>query len=277
MGARFLKMHGLGNDFVVLDARAAPITVDPDQARRIGDRHKGVGFDQLILIEPARDRAADVALRFLNADGSESGACGNGTRCVAGLLMREAGREDLTIETLNGLLEAEARPNALVTIDMGIAKLDWREIPLASACDTNHVPVALGPLSDPVCVNMGNPHAVFFTPDLAAIDLAAVGPGLEHHPMFPERANIGVARILARDHIRLRVWERGVGITLACGSGACAAIVAASRRGLTERAARITVDGGGDLEMEWLADGHVLMTGPIATSFTGELPDGWVS
>jgi diaminopimelate epimerase len=277
MGAPFIKMHGLGNDFVVLDARETPRLIDPDQARRIGDRHKGVGFDQLILIEPPRDRAADVFLRFLNTDGSESGACGNGTRCVASLLMRQSGQDSITIETLNGLLEAETRPDQLVTVDMGIAKLDWREIPLASACDTNHVPVASGPLSDPVCVNMGNPHAVFFTPDLAAIDLEALGYGLEHHAMFPQRANIGVAQVLSRTHMRLRVWERGVGITLACGSGACAAMVAASRRGLTERAARITVDGGGDLHLEWLPDGHVLMTGPVATSFKGELPDGWVS
>jgi diaminopimelate epimerase len=277
MGAPFVKMHGLGNDFVVLDARSRPLVVAPEQARQIGDRHKGVGFDQLILIEPPRDRAADVFLRFLNTDGSESGACGNGTRCVARLLMDESGRDSITIETLNGLLEAELQPDRLVSVDMGRAMLDWREIPLASACDTNHVPVSNGPLSDPVCVSMGNPHAVFFTPDLARIDLAALGPGLETHPMFPQRANIGVAQILSRSHIRLRVWERGVGITLACGSGACAAIVAASRRGLTERAAWITVDGGGDLAMEWLPDGHVLMTGPTATSFTGELPTGWVS
>lgn len=270
-------MHGLGNDFVVLDARQTPRLIDPDQARRIGDRHKGVGFDQLILIEPPRDRAADVFLRFLNTDGSEAGACGNGTRCVASLLMGESGQDSITIETLNGLLEAETRPDQLVTVDMGIAKLDWRDIPLASACDTAHVPVSSGPLSDPVCVSMGNPHAVFFTPDLAAIDLELLGHGLEHDSMFPQRANIGVAQVLSRTHLRLRVWERGVGITLACGSGACAAIVAASRRGLTERAATITVDGGGDLQLEWLPDGHVLMTGPVATSFKGELPDGWVS
>ena len=277
MGAPFKKMHGLGNDFVVLDARETPREVTPDQARRIGDRHKGVGFDQLILIEPPRDRAADVFLRFLNTDGSESGACGNGTRCVASLLMGEMGRDRIRIETLNGLLDAEARPNELVTVDMGAAKLDWAEIPLASVCDTLHVPVSNGALSDPVCVSMGNPHAVFFTPDLASIDLEALGPGLEHHKMFPQRANIGVAQVLSRTHLRLRVWERGVGITLACGSGACAAMVAASRRGLTGRAATITVDGGGDLNMEWLANGHVLMTGPVATSFHGELPEGWVS
>lgn len=277
MGAPFKKMHGLGNDFVVLDARETPREVTPDQARRIGDRHKGVGFDQLILIEPPRDRAADVFLRFLNTDGSESDACGNGTRCVASLLMGEMGRDRIRIETLNGLLDAEARPNELVTVDMGAAKLDWAEIPLASVCDTLHVPVSNGALSDPVCVSMGNPHAVFFTPDLASIDLEALGPGLEHHKMFPQRANIGVAQVLSRTHLRLRVWERGVGITLACGSGACAAMVAASRRGLTGRAATITVDGGGDLNMEWLANGHVLMTGPVATSFHGELPEGWVS
>jgi diaminopimelate epimerase len=212
-----------------------------------------------------------VFMRILNADGSESGACGNGTRCVADLLMRESGRDRLVIETSAGLLDAERASGGRVSVDMGPAKLDWRDIPLKEACDTARVPLALGPLKEPVAVNMGNPHAVFFVDDAAKIDLAALGPVLERHAMFPERANIEVAQLIGPDRIRLRVWERGAGITLACGSGACATAVAAARRGLTGRKAVIVLERG-ELEIEWLKDGHVLMTGPVAVSFTGVLP-----
>lgn len=272
MARRFLKMHGLGNDFVVLDAREDRFTVTPAQARAIADRRTGVGFDQLILIEPPRNAGADAFMRILNPDGSESGACGNATRCVARLLAREAGAGAVTIETTAGLLASRENADGSVTVDMGPARLDWDRIPLAEAVDTLNVPLSAGPLHGATCVNMGNPHAVFFVPDAEAVDLAALGPGLEHHPIFPERCNIEVAQVLSPELIRMRVWERGAGITRACGTGACAVLVAAARRGLTGRKATIRLDGG-DLRIEWREDGHVLMTGPVATSFTGELSD----
>ena len=268
----FIKMHGLGNDFVVIDARERALRLSAAEATAIADRHSGVGCDQLLILEkPVKPNLADVFMRILNADGSEAGACGNGTRCVADLLMRESGRDKLVIETSAGLLDAERASGGRVSVDMGPAKLDWRDIPLKEACDTTHVPLALGPLKDPVAVNMGNPHAVFFVDDAAKIDLEALGPVLERHAMFPERANIGVAQLIGPDRLKLRVWERGVGITLACGSGACAAAVAAARRGLTGRKVTIVIERG-ELEIEWLKDGHVLMTGPVAVSFTGVLP-----
>jgi diaminopimelate epimerase len=267
----FLKMHGLGNDFVVIDARRGPLALDRAQARGIADRRTGVGCDQLLVIEPARNRLADAFLRILNADGSEVEACGNGTRCVADLLMRENGRDHVVIETVAGLLDAEAATDGLVSVDMGEARLDWREIPLAKATDTLHLDLALGPLADPVAVNVGNPHAVFFAPDAEAVDIAALGPVLERHPLFPERANIEVASLIGPDRLRMRVWERGVGITQACGTGACATLVAAARRKLTGRKAEVVLDGG-SLAIEWLPDNHIRMTGPVAVSFAGELP-----
>jgi diaminopimelate epimerase len=276
-GLPFLKMHGLGNDFVVVDSRTQKFALDADRVRAIADRHKGVGFDQLVVLEPAPDKSADVFFRFLNSDGSEAGACGNGTRCVADLVMREKNSADLTIQTRAGLLRSRRDAGGTVSVDMGPARIDWRDIPLAQACDTLHVPLTVGALADPVATSMGNPHATFFVPDAAAIDLAALGPQLENHAIFPERANIGVAQILDPATLRLRVWERGAGITLACGSGACAATVAAVRRGLLAgRRARVIVDGSegdaGALEIEWRADGHVLMAGPVALSFSGVWP-----
>jgi diaminopimelate epimerase len=270
MGLRFLKMHGLGNDFVVLDARAAPLALDATRARAIADRKTGVGCDQLIVIEPARDPKADAVMRIWNPDGSEAEACGNGTRCIARLLMDQLGRDHVVVQTEAGLLDAQTAPGGLVCVDMGPARSDWRDIPLREACDTLSVPVSAGPLARPTCVSMGNPHAVFFVADAAGVALAELGPRLEHDPMFPERANIGVAEVRTPHRIRLRVWERGVGITQACGSGACAALVAANLRGLTGRRVTVEVDGG-ELTIEWLRNGHVTMTGPVATSFAGEL------
>lgn len=270
MVRRFLKMHGLGNDFVVLDARSEPLSLSPEQARRLADRREGIGCDQIILIEPAPNGAADAFMRFLNADGSESGACGNGSRCIGALLAAELGRDDVVIQTLAGLLRAIRHPDGQVTVDMGPARLDWAEIPLAEPMDTLHVPVGAGPLSDACCVSMGNPHAVFFVPDAEAVDLAAVGPVLETHPLFPKRANIEVVSVLSPSRLRMRVWERGSGITRACGTGACAALVAASRRGLTGRSATVIVDGGA-LRIDWAEDGHVMLTGPVATAFAGEV------
>jgi len=271
----FLKMHGLGNDFVVLDARAAPLDLSLARRRAIADRRLGVGCDQLIVLEPPTDGDADVFMRIFNPDGGEAGACGNATRCVASVVMDERKTDQVTVQTISGLLESQKAgmgDNGLpvISVDMGLARLDWRDIPVREACDTNHMPVGLGPLQDPVGTNMGNPHATFFVDDLAAIPLAELGPKLEHHRFFPERANIGVVQPLGEGRLRLRVWERGAGLTLACGSGACAAVVAASRRGLVDRKAEVIVDGG-TLTMEWLRDGHVLMTGGIAVAFKGEL------
>ncbi|HZD25498.1 MAG TPA: diaminopimelate epimerase [Alphaproteobacteria bacterium] len=275
-GQPFIKMHGLGNDFVVLDLRARPLRLDAPHVRVIADRRTGVGCDQLICIEPSA--RADVFMRIFNADGSEVAACGNATRCVASLLFAEHGSERAVIETAAGLLLAEGSEAGRVTVDMGPARLRWDEIPLAQECDTLHVDLAIGPasapvLSDPCCVNMGNPHAVFFVENVDAVDVLTVGPMLETHPLFPERANIGFAQVLSRGELRLKVWERGVGQTLACGSGACAAAVAAARRELTGRQVRIVLDGGA-LDLEWRReDGHVLMTGPVATSFHGALDE----
>jgi len=269
----FLKMHGLGNDFVVIDARRQAVALDEAETRRIADRRQGIGCDQLILIEPAKNRLADAFMRIRNSDGGEVQACGNATRCVADLLMKENGSRHVVIETVVGLLDAEAAGNGLISVDMGPARLDWREIPLAKAMDTLHLDVALGALRDPVAVNIGNPHAVFFVDDAEAVDLTALGPVLERHPLFPERVNVEVATILSPEKIRMRVWERGAGITRACGTGACATLVAAARRKLTGRRAELLLDGG-SLEIEWMADNHLRMTGPVAVSFKGELPLG---
>lgn len=270
MEPRFIKMHGLGNDFAVFDARAGGFAPAPHQVKAIADRRTGVGCDQLIVIEPPRDRQADLFMRIYNADGSESGACGNATRCVAWLAMRDGGRRQVIVETVAGLLDAEDMGDGLIGVDMGPARLDWREVPLAEARDTLHLGIGSGPLRDPVGVSMGNPHAVFFVPDVAAVALEEHGPRLEKDPLFPEFANIEVAQVLSPSRIRMRVWERGCGITRACGTGACATLVAAARRGLTGRKAEVVLDGG-SLNIEWLPDDHVLMTGPVAVSFTGAL------
>jgi diaminopimelate epimerase len=269
-GLPFIKMHGLGNDFVVIDARARPVAVSDAQARAIADRKTGVGCDQFIIIEPPANGVADAAMRIRNADGGEVEACGNASRCVARLLMQEKGTRRITLDTAAGRLIAEDAGEGRIAVDMGPARLDWRDIPLAREMDTLHLDLSMGPLRDPVGVNVGNPHAVFFVPDAEAIDLATLGPQLEHHPLFPERANIEAATVLSRRRIRMRVWERGVGITRACGTGACATLVAAARRGLAERRAEVLLDGG-RLEIEWLANDHVRMTGPVATSFAGTL------
>jgi diaminopimelate epimerase len=266
----FVKMHGLGNDFVVLDARAAPLALSAGQVRAVADRRTGVGCDQLIVIETPTAALADAFMRIRNADGSEVAACGNASRCVAALLMAEKNTEHVIIETAAGLLDADARGDGLVSVDMGRVSFDWRDIPLSKPADTLHLDVSAGPLRDGVAVNVGNPHAVYFVADAAAVPLEAVGPIIENHTMFPERTNVEAAEVLGPDRIRLRVWERGVGVTRACGSGACAALVAAARRGLTGRSAEVVLDGG-RLGIEWLKDDHVLMTGPVATSFTGTL------
>jgi diaminopimelate epimerase len=265
---RFRKMHGLGNDFVVLDRRRHSVAIDARAARALADRRTGIGCDQVILIEPPHDPAAQLFMRILNADGSEAEACGNASRCIARLVAEETGDRRVIIETVAGLLATELLPDHSVAVDMGPARTGWRDIPLVREMDTDRVDLALGPLATPVCTNIGNPHATFFVADAEAIDLAALGPRLEHDPLFPQRANIGVATVLDRDRIRLRVWERGVGITRACGTGACAALVAGHRRGLTGRRASVALDGG-TLDISWREDGHVIMTGPAALAFEG--------
>jgi diaminopimelate epimerase len=264
----FFKMHGLGNDFVVLDFRRGAVPFGAAAARRLADRRTGIGCDQVILLEPPRHAAAQVFMRIRNADGGEAEACGNATRCVADLIYRETRDPQMRIETAAGLLEAETLADGSFAVDMGPARTAWHEIPLVRAMDTDRVDLSAGPLREAVCTNIGNPHATFFVENLEAVDLAAVGPALEHHPIFPERANIGVAEIRDGGSIRLSVWERGAGITPACGSGACAALVAAHRRGLAERRAAVELDGG-TLDIAWREDGHVIMTGPATLSFEG--------
>ena len=263
-------MHGLGNDFVVLDNRDGGFAISKSDARNIGDRRTGVGFDQLLLLEPARDPSAHVFLRIFNQDGQEAEACGNGTRCVAARIMDETGKKTINVETIAGVLETRRHPNGTISVDMGPARLDWRDIPLTEESDTLHLNISHGPLFDPVAVNLGNPHIVFFIDDVEAVDLATLGPYLEHHPLFPESTNVEVASIVGPNKLRMRVWERSTGITRACGSGACAAGVAASRRGLAGRKVKVILDGG-SLDIQWHDNGRVQMTGPVATSFEGRL------
>jgi diaminopimelate epimerase len=260
----FSKMHGLGNDFVVIDCRAAPVALPAGLVRALADRHRGVGFDQLAAIEPGTD-GADLTLRFWNPDGSASAACGNATRCIAAAEMARSGRAALRLRTGRGLLEAERGEDGLVRVNMGAPLTGWREIPLAREVDTLHLPIP----GDPVATGMGNPHCSFFVEDAEALDLASFGAAHETHPLFPERTNVEVVELRARDRIRLRIWERGTGITLASGSCACAAAVAAARRGLTARRVSVEVDGG-RLEVDWRDDG-VWLAGPTAHVFDGVL------
>jgi len=266
----FIKMHGLGNDFVIFDAREAALALDAAFARAIADRRTGIGCDQVIVMEKTDDGLADVFMRIFNADGGEVAACGNAARCVASLLFADSGSEHVVIGTESGLRDVEKAPGDQISVDMGRALFDWRDIPLAEATDSNHPGISEGPLADGCAVGMGNPHLVFFVDDAELVALETLGPKLEHHPLFPERTNVEIVEVLSPEKLRLRVWERGAGITSACGTGACAALVVAHRRGLAERRAEMILDGG-TLVVEWLADDHVLLAGPVATSFTGEL------
>lgn len=268
-------MHGLGNDFVVVDLRAQTAAIDAAAAQILADRRTGIGCDQVILLELPQNRAAQAFMRIRNPDGSEAEACGNGTRCVAVLLAAETGDRHIRIETAAGLLEADVAPDGRISVDMGVPSTGWQDIPLAHAMDTLRADLICGSLAEPVCTNMGNPHATFFVPDTEAIDLVTLGPLLENDALFPQRANIGVATVRGWETIRLRVWERGAGLTPACGSGACAALVAANRRGLSGREAAVLVDGG-RLDIAWREDGHVVMAGPAALSFEGSFDSGWI-
>jgi diaminopimelate epimerase len=263
-GLPFRKMHGAGNDFVVIDQRGrGSQALSPAQVRAIGDRHRGAGFDQLAEIMPGSD-GADIDLVFWNADGTQAGACGNATRCVADLVMGQTGRDRLSIRTARGMLQAERR-GAQVWVNMGPPQLDWADVPLARAVDLLHLPLP----GDPVAVGMGNPHAVFFVPDADAVDPSARGPRVEHDPLFPARTNVEFVSLTGPGRLRMRVWERGTGVTLACGSGACAVAVAAHLRGITGRQVVLDLDGG-QLAADWQTDG-VWLTGPVAHVFDGVL------
>jgi diaminopimelate epimerase len=261
MRVPFVKMHGLGNDFVVLDARADAVpAITQRLAAALADRKTGIGCDQLILLEPST--SADLRMRIFNADGGEVEACGNATRAV-GLLLGKAAR----IETLGGEL-AVSPTDSGVAVDMGEPRFAWDAIPLAYAMDTHAMPVAWDELENPIAINVGNPHAVFFVPDCDAVELDRLGPEIEHDPLFPERVNVNVATVESLDRIRLRVWERGVGETRACGTGACASAVGAMRRGLTERSVTVAMTGG-ELQIVWTGDDRIVMTGPAVESFRG--------
>jgi diaminopimelate epimerase len=263
----FLKMHGLGNDFVVLDARERPLDIGPGLVQALADRHTGVGCDQVITLEKTPN--ADVRMRIHNADGGEVEACGNAARCVGWLLSHEIDRPEIVIETKAGLIAARPASGGRVSVDLGQPRFEWRDIPLAREMDTLSLDYAVGPLCGPVAVNVGNPHIVFFVADAEAVDLASLGPRMENDPLFPARVNVNVAQILSPDRIRLRVWERGAGLTLACGTGACASLAAAFRRGLAKRNAIIVLDGG-ELDVTWFSDIGLRMTGPVTISFVGQ-------
>lgn len=267
-GIPFIKMHGLGNDFVIVDARTSPVEINEALAQAIANRRTGVGCDQLIVLESS-DKA-DVFMRIWNPDGSEAGACGNATRCVGALLIAGARRNEVSIETVSGILLAASAPDGYITVDMGEPRLDWSEIPLARAMDTVKLDYAAAPgMAGPSAVSMGNPHVVFFVDDAESVKVEALGPAIEHDPLFPQRTNVSFVSKQNDGSLRVVVWERGAGRTLACGTAACATVVAATRRGLVDRKAVIWMDGG-RLDMEWReSDGHVIMTGPVAVAFSG--------
>lgn len=274
-GLPFRKMNGLGNDFVVIDLRHVKDHMTSAAAAAIADRKTGIGCDQVITIE---DRGGPF-MGVWNADGSEVGACGNAARCVGAILMDESGDAGVAFETMSGEISAERIAAGRISVDMGVPRFHWKQIPLAEETqDTRFVDIKLGPIDKPVlwgpsAVNMGNPHCIFFVENAETQALDRFGPMVENHPMFPDRANVSVAEVRGKHYIRLRVWERGVGVTKACGTAACAAVVAANRRRLVERKATVELDGG-ILAIEWRKDDHVIMTGPYELEFEGVLPEG---
>ena len=266
----FSKMNGIGNEIIVLDLRHSPLRVTPEEARAI---HKAYPFDQMMVLHDAKTPGTESFVEIFNNDGSQSGACGNGTRCVAWVLMKDTARTALKVETIAGILDCTRKGEWAFQVDMGKPRLKWDEIPLRDEfANTRNIELQIGPIDAPVLhtpsvVNMGNPHAIFWVADVNAYDLARFGPLLENHPIFPERANISLAQVVSRSHVIVKVWERGVGLTRACGSAACAVAVAAHRKDLTARNVRITLPGG-DLQIEWRAgDDHVLMSGAVELEF----------
>jgi diaminopimelate epimerase len=268
-GLPFMKMHGAGNDFVVIDSRGRGAVMTAGLARALGDRNRGVGFDQLAEITDSDE--ADFGLVFWNSDGTQAGACGNATRCVSDYVMQGLGIERVSLLTARGGLKAERLPDGRVAVNMGQPQLDWASIPLAHEVDHLHLPLP----GDPVAVGMGNPHCVHFVPDIGSVDLATLGPEIERSPLFPQRTNVEFAELLSPCRLRMRVWERGTGITLACGSGACATAVAAHLRGMIGPRVAIEVDGGA-LEVDWRDDG-VWLTGPVARVFDGVLSPDFIA
>lgn len=272
----FVKMNGLGNDFVVLDARERPIVLSSDQIRAIASRQTGIGCDQLIIIQPDSIEGVDAFMRIYNAEGGEVDACGNATRCIAATLAAETGRDTVTLRTNAGILSSTVKGD-LVTVDMGVPRFEWDQIPLAEPfADTTGIELQIGPIDAPVLhtpsvVNVGNPHAIFWVDDLNAHDLGRFGPLLENHPIFPERANITLAQVLSPQKIAIKVWERGAGLTQACGTAACATGVAAARKGMTERKVTIALPGG-TIAIDWRAtDDHILVTGGWSRDFDGTI------
>jgi len=272
----FVKMNGIGNEIVVVDLRLKAAAIAPEEARAAAKAEGGAPYDQLMALYPPRTPGTDAFIRIYNNDGSESGACGNGIRCVADLIAKESGKTALTFETTAGILNCWKGTDGMFTVDMGPPRFKWNEIPLAEEFrDTRAIELQIGPIEKPVLhspsvVNMGNPHAIFWVDDAEAYNLHKFGPLLENHPIFPERANITLAQILSRDHIVIRTWERGAGLTKACGSAACAAAVAAARLKRTERNVKVTLPGG-NLTIDWRkSDDHVLMTGPVEFEFAGK-------
>ncbi len=271
----FHKMNGLGNDFAVFDARGEPVAIGPEAARQIADRSNGIGCDQVVVLEPST--RADVFMRILNADGSEVSACGNATRCIAGLISEELGKTGIAIETAAGVLSAAILDGGLVMVDMGEPRFDWSEIPLARDMSTKALDFAVAvdgmpPLDFASAVNVGNPHCIFWVDDATGYDLGSVGPRVETDALFPERVNVSLAQVTSSSSILLRVWERGAGLTRACGTAACAAGVAAARNSLTGRKVSVSLPGG-DLLIHWReCDNRIHMTGPWTLEYTAEAP-----
>jgi diaminopimelate epimerase len=271
MKNKFVKMHGLGNDFAIFDGRSAALSILPESIIKMGDRRTGIGFDQMVIIDPPRSPGTDAFLRIYNNDGTEVGACGNATRCIGKLLIDETKKQKVTLETKAAKLQAVMMGDA-VSVDMGNVNLEWQQIPLKREENTLSVPVQEGLLDRAVAVNVGNPHAVFFMQkNVDDFPLEKMGPRVEEDPIFPEKTNVEVANVLSRSKIRMRVWERGAGITRACGTGACAVAVAGVRKGLTDRKVTVVLDGG-NLDIEWReSDNHVIMTGAVAEVYRGEV------
>ena len=274
-GRPFIKMHGLRNDFIIVDARQEPYRPTREEIVQVCDRHEGVGGDQLIMIEPPRHESANtkthVFMRIINPDGCEVEACGNATRCVGWLLLHETGRDEIVIDTVGGLLTCRRAGDKRVAVDMGCLRTGWEEIPLAREMDTLHLGIGTGPLKDPVGMNIGNPHAVFFVDDLDAVDLEKYSPQLQKHPLFPKEVNIGAAQLIDAKTLKLSVWERPGVLTTACGTGACAAVGAAHRRGLTQESRMTVIMSAGSVEIE-LTEDSVVMVGPVEICYVGYLP-----
>ncbi len=270
-GRPFVKMHGLRNDFVIVDARKEPYFPSTKEIIHICDRHAGVGADELLIVEPPKNPDTIAFVRIINPDGREVEACGNATRCIGWLLLKECDQKELKIQTLGGILTCAIAGEKQVSVEMGKVKTDWQDIPISEEMDTLHLNIGAGPLNDPVGMNIGNPHAVFFVEDLSAIDVAKYGKILQTHPLFPQEANIGVAQFIDSETLKLCVWERPGTLTTACGTGACVAVAAAHRRGLTQKKRMTVIMPAGSVEIELKEENIAVMTGPVEICYAGFL------